>query len=62
LLCAGTDPFADAETQSARVTKAQLTKELSEMETALWNGFKNKDIKPFNEHLGADALSLTAPV
>jgi len=49
-------PSPTPKPKAPRVTKAQLTKELSEMETALWNGFKNKDIKPFNEHLGADAI------
>lgn len=39
-----------------RVTKAQLTKQLSGMETALWTAWKNKDPKPFDMHLTADAV------
>ena len=39
-----------------RVTQAQLLKELSEMETALWNAWKAKDPKPFETHLSADSV------
>lgn len=38
------------------VTQAQLLKQLSEMETALWNAWKNKDPKPFEAHLAADTV------
>jgi len=39
-----------------RVTKAQLQKQIVDMETALWNGWKNKDPKPFEAHLAADTV------
>jgi hypothetical protein len=39
-----------------RVTKAQLMKELADMETALWNAWKAKDPKPFETHLSADSV------
>lgn len=39
-----------------RVTQAQLLKQLSEMETALWNAWKAKDPKPFETHLSADSV------
>ena len=42
--------------KAPRVTKAQLTKQLSEMETALWTAWKNKDSKPFEMHLAADGV------
>ena len=49
-------PSPTPKPKAPRVTKAQLQKELSEMETALWNGFKNKDMKPFDVYLGDDAI------
>jgi len=39
-----------------RVTKAQLQKQLSEMETKLWDAWKNKDAKPFETHLSSDSV------
>lgn len=45
-------PSPSPKPKAPRVTKAQLMKELSDMETALWNGWKNKDPKPFVTHLG----------
>lgn len=39
-----------------RVTQAMLQKDLVEKETALWNAFKNKDMKPFDAHLAADVV------
>ena len=38
------------------VTKAQLQKQLADMETALWTAWKNKDPKPFEAHLAADTV------
>jgi hypothetical protein len=38
------------------VTQAQLLKQLSEMENALWNAWKNKDAKPFETHLSTDSV------
>src|SRR5688572_16407471 len=42
--------------RAPRVTQAQLLTQLSEMETALWNAWKNKDAKPFETHLSADSV------
>lgn len=42
--------------RAPRVTKAQLLKQLSEMETKLWDAWKNKDAKPFEMHLAADGV------
>lgn len=39
-----------------RVTKAQLLKQLSAMETSFWEGWKNKDPKPFEKQLTADSV------
>jgi len=39
-----------------KLTKAQLTKKLSANETALWNAWKNKDAKPFQNWLAADGV------
>lgn len=39
-----------------RMSKAQLMKKLSANETALWNAWKNKDAKPFNNMLAADGV------
>jgi hypothetical protein len=41
-----------------RMTKAQLLKKLSANETALWNAWKNKDVKPFNSLLAANAMMI----
>jgi len=49
-------PSPAAKPRGPRVTKAQLMKELSEMETALWNAWKNKDAKPFETHLSSDSV------
>jgi|ERR1044072_593101 hypothetical protein len=49
-------PSPTPKPKAPRVTKEMLQKDLAEMETALWNGFKNKDMKPFDEHLGDDAI------
>jgi hypothetical protein len=42
--------------RAPRVTQAQLLKQLSEMETALWTAWKNKDAKPFETHLSDDSV------
>lgn len=39
-----------------RISKAQLLKQLSAMETKLWEGWKNKDGKPFKTFLSADSV------
>ena len=41
-----------------RMTKAQLQKKLQANETALWNAWKNKDAKPFNSMLAANAVMI----
>ena len=41
-----------------RMTKAQLMKKLSANENALWNAWKNKDVKPFNSMLAANAVMI----
>jgi len=39
-----------------RVTKAQLLKQFSEMEIALWNAWKDKNPKPFETRLSNDSV------
>jgi len=39
-----------------RMTKAQLQKKLQANETALWNGWKNKDAKPFQTWLAPNGV------
>jgi hypothetical protein len=39
-----------------RMSKAALLKKLSANETALWNAWKNKDPKPFQNWLSADSV------
>jgi hypothetical protein len=39
-----------------RMSKAALLKKLSANETALWNAWKNKDAKPFQNWLAADGV------
>jgi hypothetical protein len=41
-----------------KMSKAQLLKKLSANETALWNAWKNKDVKPFQMWLTADGVSV----
>ena len=41
-----------------RMTKAQLMKKLSANENALWNAWKNKDVKPFNSMLAANSVMI----
>lgn len=41
-----------------KMTKAQVLKKLSANETALWNAWKNKDIKPFNMWLASDTVMI----
>ena|SRR5437773_9965281 len=43
-----------------KMTKAQLLKKLSANETALWNAWKNKDAKPFQNSLAADGVMIGA--
>jgi hypothetical protein len=49
-------PSPSPKPKAPRVTKEMLQKDLADKETALWTAFKNKDMKPFEEHLGADAI------
>jgi hypothetical protein len=49
-------PSPSPKPKAPRVTKEMLMKELSDMETALWNAWKNKDAKPFEEHLTDDSV------
>jgi hypothetical protein len=49
-------PSPSPKPKAPRVTKEMLLKELSDMETALWNAFKDKDAKPFEEHLTDDSV------
>jgi hypothetical protein len=39
-----------------RMSKAQLLRRLSASETKLWEGWKNKDPKPFQANLSADSI------
>src|SRR5262245_50559807 len=41
-----------------KMTKAQLLKKLSANETALWEAWKNKDAKPFQNSLAADGVMI----
>ena len=41
-----------------RMSKAALLKKLSANETALWNAWKNKDAKPFQNWLSADSVMI----
>jgi hypothetical protein len=41
-----------------RMSKAALLKKLSANETALWNAWKNKDSKPFQNWLAADGVMI----
>ena len=49
---------APAAKPKPRMSKAQLMKKLSANETALWNAWKNKDVKPFQMWLTADGVSI----
>lgn len=49
-------PSPSPKPKKPRVTKEMLQAELEEKETALWNAFKNKDMKPFDAHLGTDVV------
>src|SRR3954462_15961281 len=39
-----------------RMSKAQVQKKLQAKEMALWNAWKDKDVKPFNMMLGPDGV------
>ena len=41
-----------------KMSKAQLIKKLSATETKLWEGWKNKDGKPFQASLSADSVMI----
>ncbi len=49
-------PSPKPKPKAPRVTQAMLQKDLAEKETALWNAFKNKDMKPFDMYLGKDVV------
>jgi len=40
------------------MTKAQMLKKLSAMETKLWDAWKNKDAKPFQTWLSSDTIMI----
>jgi hypothetical protein len=64
VLAFGTFCFAQDATPSPspkpnpRLSTAQLQKKLQANETALWNGWKNKDAKPFQNWLAADGVMI----
>ena len=41
-----------------KMTKAQILKKLSANETAIWNAFKAKDVKPFQNLVAADSVAV----
>ena len=45
-------------TPKPRMSKAQIMKKLQANETAMWNGWKNKDVKVFNTWLSADSVMI----
>ena len=49
-------PSPSPKPKAPRVTKEMLLTELSEMETALWNAWKNKDSKAFDTQLSEDSV------
>ncbi len=51
-------PSPAAKPRAPRVTKAQLQKQLADMENTLWTAWKNKDPKPFEMHLSADSTNV----
>lgn len=57
-LCSAQEPkpSPSPKPKAPRVTKEMLLTELSEMETALWNAWKNKDSKAFDTQLSEDSV------
>ncbi len=55
---AAPSPSAAAAKPKPRLSKAQLTKKLSGYETSLWEGWKNKDVKPFQRLLATEAIGV----
>ncbi len=53
-------PSPAAKPRAPRVTKAQLQKQISEMETKMWQAWKDKDVRPFETNLTSDAILLDA--
>lgn len=51
-------PSPAAAKPKPRMSKAQLLKKLSASETALWEGWKNKDAKPFQRYLATEAVGI----
>ena len=51
-------PSPAAAKPKPRLSKAQLLKKLSANETALWEGWKNKDVKPFQRLLATEAIGI----
>ena len=51
-------PSPTAAKPKPRMSKGQLLKKLSANETALWNAWKNKDAKPFQNWLAADGVMI----
>ena len=52
-------PSPTPKPKAPRVTKEMLMKELSDMETTLWEAWKNKDPKPFQTHLSDDSVMVS---
>ncbi len=51
-------PSPAAAKPKPRMSKAALLKKLSANETALWNAWKNKDAKPFQNWLASDGVMI----
>jgi hypothetical protein len=49
-------PSPSPKPKAPRVTKAQLQKQLTDLENTLWEAFKNKDAKPFATYLANDSV------
>jgi len=41
-----------------QLTRGQALRQLSSLETKLWEGWKNKDMKPFRSYIAADAVMI----
>jgi len=49
-------PSPTPKPKAPRVTKAQLQKQLTDIETSMWAAWKNKDPKPFQMYLSSDSV------
>lgn len=50
------EPSPSPKPLAPQMTKAQALRQLSAIETKLWEGWKNKDLKPFRTYLAADSV------